>query len=415
MPRQPRTAPARNVIRAVLCGVLLASGFGCPADPDLNPQVLSSGSPAASDSNSRLGGGEVEPNDTLYEAVAAGWGTAFNGTLDPGVKDYDVYALGPGAGGDEVRLSISVPGAGLMLFDEYGRLLAHRPVAQAGGCPCDLNVPLHEPADMLYAVVSPPAGLGSALAYQVTAELLPAGADLRPHDQTVILAFNGAAQVRIGGRAQISLPPLDAARIDPRLAGRTSQLIDLLTSQVRKDFAGLGVTIYRDGEQPANVGAVSTIYFGGDDTTLLGAADSVDAYNLVPDQGAIIYVDAFSVFSGLNPSIGDYAQVLANVTSHEIGHLVGLRHTADVADLMDVTASARQMLADQAFRFASLDASVAPFGFQDAPAILSWTLGGQLAEAPAGRATPQPSGGEDFVIPRGHLSTCTHPNCDAVG
>ena len=403
--------------RAALCGFVLASVFGCPAEPESNPQVLSALPPEFLGTSGRGSGlaAEVEPNDTLYEAVAAPWGTAMEGVLDASGRDNDVYALGPGSTGDAVHLSLSAPGAGVMLFDEYGRLLTYRPAAQAGVCPCILTVPVYAPAEMLYAVVSSSAGLAAPLGYQLTSALRPGEGDLQPRPQTVVLAFNGAARVRIGGRTEISLPPFDAARIDSRLAGRTGQLIDLLIGSVQTDFAGLGLNIYRDGEQPPDAGPVTTIYFGGDDASLLGLADSVDAYNLVPDQAAIIYVDAFSVFSTLNPTLGEYARVLANVTSHEIGHLVGLRHTADAQDVMDVTASARQMLADQSFRFATLDASVAPFGFQDAPAMLSWALGGQLASPPAARSAPQASTGDDFVIPRRHLSSCGHSGCGLAG
>ena len=84
---------------------------------------------------------------------------------------------------------------------------------------------------------------------------------------------------------------------------------------------------------------------------------------------------------------------------------------------MDITASARQMLLDQWFTKAPLHESVMPVGDQDAPSMLSWTVGGELEPESAGkivrrqRALDVAGGPDDFYIPRWQLGTCACPHC----
>jgi hypothetical protein len=177
------------------------------------------------------------------------------------------------------------------------------------------------------------------------------------------------------------------------------------------------VTFYRDTDPDRPTEGYTSIYFGTSDSRLLGLADNIDPYNGNTRQSAILYTDTFSLFNQLHPGFNGTVGVLANVTSHEVGHLLGLRHTADPSDLMDVTASARQMLADQYFKLANLHSSVLPFGLQDAPAMLAWGVGGQLNA----RFRPEahvlyksvPAGGpDDFYIPRSMLMDCGCLECD---
>ena len=82
------------------------------------------------------------------------------------------------------------------------------------------------------------------------------------------------------------------------------------------------------------------------------------------------------------------SQALANVASHEIGHLLGLVHTSDPQGIMDITASLSQLLDDQDFTMSALHGDVFPLGSQDAVQSLADTLGG---DAELGRALAQTS------------------------
>ncbi|MEE9295128.1 MAG: hypothetical protein V3W34_09255, partial [Phycisphaerae bacterium] len=95
-------------------------------------------------------------------------------------------------------------------------------------------------------------------------------------------------------------------------------------------------------------------------------------------QEAIVFADTFEVFSALSPTIEEYAQAIANVTSHETGHLLGLVHTQDVRGLMDITATLRQLTWNQAFSRSPIEKSTFPMGYQDAAVTLVDSVGGDL-------------------------------------
>ncbi|MFQ5491537.1 MAG: matrixin family metalloprotease, partial [Phycisphaerae bacterium] len=139
--------------------------------------------------------------------------------------------------------------------------------------------------------------------------------------------------------------------------------------------------LYPSFEGPAPAEPYSTVHFGSYDPNLLGVAENVDEYNLRAEQRAIVFVDTFSAFGVLDPSPEEIAQALANVTSHEIGHLLGLYHTQDAKGVMDITASLRQMMGDQFFGQSPLHPEVFAVGNQDAVPTLLANVGGDAALA----------------------------------
>ncbi|MCI0596877.1 MAG: hypothetical protein L0Z48_10120, partial [candidate division Zixibacteria bacterium] len=59
-----------------------------------------------------------------------------------------------------------------------------------------------------------------------------------------------------------------------------------------------------------------------------------------------------------------------------LGHLLGLEHSADPADLMATAATARQILeTDAAFLRSPMQPDVFPVGFQNEPILLAWNVG----------------------------------------
>ena len=185
------------------------------------------------------------------------------------------------------------------------------------------------------------------------------------------------------------MPPFQGAFIDPKYAASTQQLIDRTLAMIRQDYAGLNVTFYLDGDPGIPAVPHSTVYFGTYNAALLGLADSVDYYNATPQQNAIIFTDTFALFMALDPSVEEMAQCLANVTSHEVGHLLGLNHTHDPASIMDITATAYQMLQDEAFLQSPLHDTVFPTGNQSAISLLVHTVGG-TADPNAARLVKDP-------------------------
>jgi len=366
---------------------------------------------------------EVEPNDDFATAQRVSFTETvrISGFIDskPAPYDRDLYDLGPAYAGDRVLMDLTVEAdedVVLGVFDDQERLLAYLDQTSRSTGPGQIDLVIREPTSRLYAAAATRSGADLDRPYLVKASLQRDLGEAAEHPQVIVLNFRGAAQVRVGNRAPVDVPPFDAAKISPAFAGQTKIIVNFILQAVRSDFAGLGVAIYLSDDPAIPPGDHSTIYFGTYDNRLLGLADNVDPYNEIYVQSAILYTDTFSVFNVLSPTLEQIAQVLANTTSHEAGHLLGLRHTADPVDLMDTTATARQMMLNQNFKLASLNPTVLPIGKQDAPALLSWTLGGELISARAKSGTQERSiqvidDPNDFYIPRDWLMDCGCSRC----
>lgn len=368
---------------------------------------------------------EIESNDDFASAqpISFAESVQLNGTIAGGSDplDRDIYDLGPAEPGDRILAELSINANNdiiLGILDDRQRLLGHVDPLSGSAGPVLADVVVREASSTLYVVVGTRSPLSANRPYSADISILrgTAAAALRP--QVLVLNFSGATAVRIGSRSPVDVPPFDAGAISPAFAGQTETLIAAILAIVRADFEGLGVDVYRDTDPDLPAGDHSTIYYGTFDSRLLGLADNVDPYNSQAVQSAILYTDTFAIFNVLLPSLQQMAQTLGNTTSHEAGHLLGLRHTSDPTDLMDTTATARQMMLDQEFSFAALNDSVLPVGSQDSPVLLSWTVGGSLLDfsASAKVARRQKSmraaaEADDFYIPREWLMNCSCTNC----
>lgn len=128
-----------------------------------------------------------------------------------------------------------------------------------------------------------------------------------------------------------------------------------------------------DNDVPGS--AHTTVYFGSVDARAFAISEQIDTFNQDPSDDAIVYTGSFRDAFIVSPSFEQMAQALGNTTAHEVGHLLGLIHTADCADMMDTTCYNERILTEQLFGTARIDSSVFAFGFQDAEAILGWILG----------------------------------------
>jgi len=232
-----------------------------------------------------------------------------------------------------------------------------------------------------------------------------------PRSDVVLLDFDGASEVVIGDRPLMRIPAFDAANIHSAYAASTDEMIRLVVAKVRSDFATFDVTILSTHESIEIEPDATRVYFGAYDEGLLGIADGVDEFNATRRQEAIIFTDSFAAMTPLRPTVDDLAQALANIASHEIGHLLGLVHTRDPAGLMDISASLAQLLADQRFRTSTLSFDVFPIGTQDALQRLVDSVGGDIELARAASdidMTPRSADAAPAkVLPsRGPLSTC---------
>jgi len=355
------------------CGDFFA---GQPADSRaiLNLQIA--------DANTGPSFQESKSNDAfeLAETVSLASGVEVIGGTVSNASDVDVFELGPVAAGDRVVVSMSAPqlNGDLAIFDETGATLLvndYRNIYLGEQFPF-IDVIFRRPSDRCYVAVSSTPGYPSQGPYSLGASIEPDAGIPQPHPDVILLDFDGARNVRIASRDPVDVPAFDAADIDASYAGRTRELVEEVVRLVREDFLGYDVVILSTSEGARGDRDTSQVHFGTLDYALLGVAEGVDEYNAETGQHAIVFTDTFSVFMSLKPSVDQMAQTIANVASHEIGHLLGLVHTRSPDDIMDVTASLRQLMVDQTFRRAPIYELVFPIGEQDSSQLLLDSVGG---------------------------------------
>jgi hypothetical protein len=340
---------------------------------------------------------ESKSNDAFESAESVGLATStevIGGTVSQ-ASDVDVFELGAVAAGDRVVVSMAAVDAlkgALAIFDETGATLLvndHRNVYLGQQFPF-IDVVFRRPSTRCYVAVASTPGYPSQGAYSLGSSIESGVPIPGPRPDVVFLDFNGANNVRIASRSPVDVPQFDAADIDSSYRGQTNALVDEVVRLVREDFLGYDVVILSSHEGADPDRDTSQVHFGTVDYALLGVAEGVDEYNAESGQHAIVFTETFSVFLSLEPSVEQMAQAIANVASHEIGHLLGLVHTRAAEDIMDVTASLRQLMLDQTFGRAPIYEIVFPIGEQDSSQLLLDSVGGDaelLAEMHKQRPT----------------------------
>ncbi len=313
-----------------------------------------------------------------------------------GANDVDVYDLGRVMPGDRVVVSLTTADTligAIALFDDAGSVLLvndHRNV-YLGRVEPFVDVTFLRESQACFVVVSATPGFDSSGDYALLASIESAVALPSPRPDVVLLAFGGDGGITIGNRFPVDVPAFDAASVSPVYVGETEAMIDEIVDRVRRDYEPFNVTILSTSEGDWAESGHTLIYFGTFDEALLGVAEGVDEFNATRSQEAIVFTDTFEAFMRLSPSRKQMSQAIANVASHEIGHLLGMVHTNDPFGIMDVTASLSQLMTDQAFTRSPIYAAVFPLGDQDALQYLLDTLGGDTRSllSKASRAAPR--------------------------
>ena len=368
-----------------VAGYIVATSIGCTGAAVY---------PAGSDTSifAALGLGEdvvsseSEGNDSFTAASLLGLTEdereTIGGTIQSS-RDIDVFNLGPINAGD--RLALDVFGDGQLdavaaVFDADANLIYLNDDRGffSGLVDPHIDVVFRRSTESCYVAIASSPGALTQGRYRLEVTLTPDVAHPEPVRQTVLLNFDGASAVEFAGRTPVDIPWFEAGALSNSLDGETDLLAALILQSVQADFVGLNVDVYSSRDEPPPDTDVTVIHFGAYDRKLLGVAENIDEFNERTVQEAIVFTDTFSVFNVLDPSIEEYAQAFANVASHEIGHLLGLVHTADATGLMDITASLRQLMRDQVFSVSPLESFTMPLGFQDAPASLVDSVGGDL-------------------------------------
>ncbi len=359
----------------VICGCGSDPGSSGDSRPTLASTIVQAGSESPYYESSANDGVDTSDGVNLDEGPRA-----IHGSIT-GADDVDVYNLGSAEPGDRIIVEMtpdsSLNGAIAIFDDDDSSLLVndHRNVYLGEKTPF-IDIVVRRPTSACYVATASTPGYDSSGDYSLLAYKEPETELPSERPETVLLVFNGGNGVKISSRPRIDIPAFDAANIDSDYAGQTAVMIEQIIDGVREDYDGFNVEILSTSEGDVYDGTMTRVFFGTYDAALLGVSENIDEFNATSDQEAIVFTDTFAAFSPLNPSVSEMAQAIANVTSHEIGHLLGLVHTTDPSGIMDVTASLRDLLADQSFRKAPLHSQVFPLGSQDAIQMLLDTVGG---------------------------------------
>jgi len=330
-------------------------------------------------------GTDLEPNNDPTQAVLIGLDNLGQAKLSGAVRnsqDVDVYDLGAVQPGDRITVSVTVPLGGTLdpvvaLFDADLNLINYNDDVDypGGNFNSFIDHVVRHATDHCYIAVTDSGFSPSSGSYSLHVQVTRDGQVPTPVHQTVLLDFDGAT-VSIPGDRTYVIGAFNAGQVDPRLADREEWVEQGIRDILEDRYAAYDIDFVITGEpnQPSE-GTYSSLVFGGRSATMFGISQWVDHYNQDPTDTAIIFTTLWTSPFSFIASLDAILTSLGNVAAHELGHLLGLEHTADTTELMDASGTADTILAPQVFKVAPLYDQVFPFGWQDAPQLLLDALG----------------------------------------
>ncbi|MCC6360249.1 MAG: pre-peptidase C-terminal domain-containing protein [Phycisphaerales bacterium] len=341
----------------------------------LLPIVLVAGCPTTTDKPI-----DTSNNSSIDTAVALDLsdGTATLTSSRLTSTDVDFFELGALSAGDRVIVDVQTASGNLdpvaAIFDADLNIFTLNDDRTPDSNFNPLIDAVIREAGTYYVAVSAFAGTATSGTYKLTVTLQLNSGVVEPEGQVVFFDWAGGSGITIPNVGTFDLPRFDAAQVG-LASSQTAALKTLVEAIVINSYAGYDIT-FRSSDRDARPGAPhTTIYFGSFNRQAFAISEQVDMLNADPADDAIIFTESFNGAFSTAPSLDQMALAMGNTTAHEIGHLLGLVHTAQASDLMDTTGGNNSILVPQKFETAPIDDSVFPTGFQDSVQLLGWILG----------------------------------------
>ncbi len=317
---------------------------------------------------------EVESNDTFSTAqsvtMPSGQSLQIIGSFQGG-NDVDVYSLGTFQAGqtftavltgdsavnpNNVQFGFFDPNQEVAILDDNAVTAADQKV----------SFTVHKPGKYYLGLAESNLSSFTSYSYSVMVNLGSSTVE-DPLKQIFYLNFNGASSVTIWDTIFTNVQPFSALN-----NGMNTQLLASQTvAAIRADYALYNVQILSSYDTLEPSGSHSTVFVSGSSNQgFFGLSDDIDWYNQNLTDRSIIFAGALNDY-GLTQT--QFVTALANIVSHEMGHLCGLAHTVDHTELMDISTPMKYLDQPQDFHQAPL--AEFPIGSEDPLELLQFSLG----------------------------------------
>ncbi len=317
---------------------------------------------------------EIESNDDFSRAqvinIPSGQTFHITGSLAGG-DDVDVFSLGTFQAGQTFSATLTGEKAvnpdnvqfGFFDQDQEVAILDDNAITATDQ---SISFTVRKPGTYYLALAEFDLSPSSSYDYSL-AVTIGSAAVTTPPTQIVYLNFSGASTVTVGGITFNNVLPFSVIDngMDPQaLAAQT-------VARVRTDFAPYNMQILSSYETIEPSATHSTVYISASSNpSFYGLSEDVDWYNRDSADDAIIFA---GLLNGQGLTQTQFVTALANITTHEMGHLSGLAHTSDDTELMDQITPLHALDQLQTFHLAPL--AEFPIGDENTPQLLQFALG----------------------------------------